>query len=212
MNYLISLAEKLTERLTQPLPGSAAHESMRATPAGPARPKFEHKLPPKPGSVLILLYEDDGRIRFPLTKRPEYLGAHAGQISLPGGKAEPGEDFIQTALREGEEEIGVHAEELTIIGRLSDFFVVPSNFLIVPVVAYSLKKPEFVRQESEVVKILKGSLDELLRDDAIQTKEILAAKMYPMIAPHFLIENEIVWGATAMMLNELRMIIKELYP
>jgi len=206
---LISLSEKLSIRLTQSLPGSVAHEPMRATPVGPIRPKFEHKLPPKPGSVLILLYEDEGKIKFPLTKRPEYLGAHAGQISLPGGKAEAGENYIQTALREGEEEIGVHSGELKVIGRLSDFFVIPSNFMIVPVVACSLTKPKFVPQESEVVKILEGSLDDLVRDDAIQTKEILAAKMYPMLAPHFLIENEIVWGATAMMLNEFRIIVRE---
>src|SRR5882757_7155475 len=207
---LISLSERLSIRLTQPLPGSVAHEPMRATSVGSIRPKFEHRLPPKPGSVLILLYEDEGKIKFPLTKRPEYLGAHAGQISLPGGKAEAGENYIQTALREAEEEVGVHSNELKVIGRLSDFFVIPSNFLIVPVVAYSLKKPVFVPQESEVVKILEGSLDDLVRDDAIQTKEILAAKMYPMLAPHFLIENEIVWGATAMMLNELRMIVREI--
>jgi 8-oxo-dGTP pyrophosphatase MutT (NUDIX family) len=210
MTNLISIAEKLSERLSLPLPGSTAHEPMRATPVGSFRPKFEHKMPPKPGSVLILLYEEEGRIKFPLTKRPEYLGAHAGQVSLPGGKAEVGEGYIQTALREGEEEIGVHTDAIKVIGRLSDFFVIPSNFMIVPVVAYSLTVPNFVPQESEVVKILKGNLDDLVREDAVQTKEILAAKMYPMIAPHFLIENEVVWGATAMMLNELRVIIREL--
>src|SRR5882762_11445477 len=97
---LVSLSEKLSIRLAQPLPGSVAHEPMRATPVGPIRPKFEHKLPPKPGSVLILLYEDEGQIKFPLTKRPDYNGTHSGQVSLPGGKAEPGENSIQTALRE----------------------------------------------------------------------------------------------------------------
>jgi 8-oxo-dGTP pyrophosphatase MutT (NUDIX family) len=174
-------------------------------------PKFEHKSPPKPGSVLILLYEEHGQIKFPLTKRPDYLGAHGGQVSLPGGKAEAGEDYLQTALRETKEEIGVNAKELNVIGRLSDFFVIPSNFLIVPVVAYTLSKPKFILQETEVVRILEGNLDDLTRDDAVHTKEILAAKMYPMLAPHFLIDNEIVWGATAMMLNELRVVLRELY-
>ena len=82
--------------------------------------------------------------------------------------------------------------------------------MIVPVVAYTLTKPIFVPQESEVVKILRGNLDDLVSDDAIRTKEILAAKMYPMLAPHFLIEDEIVWGATAMMLNEFRMVVRDL--
>jgi 8-oxo-dGTP pyrophosphatase MutT (NUDIX family) len=207
---LTSLSEKLSRRLTQPLPESVAHEPMRATSIGSIRPKFEHQLPPRPGSVLILLYEEHGKIKFPLIKRPEYLGAHSGQISLPGGKAETGEDYIQTALREGEEEIGIRADELHVIGRLSDFFVIPSNYLIVPVVAYTLTKPTFVPQESEVVRILEGKLDDLVSDDAIQTKEILAAKIYPMLAPHFLIESEVVWGATAMMLNEFRIVVREI--
>jgi 8-oxo-dGTP pyrophosphatase MutT (NUDIX family) len=207
---LIELAGQLTERLKFPLPGSAAHEPLRATPLGELRPKFEHKVPPKPGSVLILFFEDRGQIKFPLTKRPEYNGTHAGQVSLPGGKAEPGEDFAETALREAEEEIGVPRNEVKVIGRLSDFFVIPSNFMITPVVGYITSKPKYVPQESEVVKIIEGNLTDLLRDDAVKTKEILAAKTYRLMAPHFQIENEIVWGATAMMLNELRMIVKEL--
>jgi 8-oxo-dGTP pyrophosphatase MutT (NUDIX family) len=207
---LTRLAEQLHQRLTQPLPGSIAHEPLRAVPSGALRPNFQHKLPPRPGSVLILLYEHEGKIKFPLTKRHDYLGAHGGQISLPGGKAEPGEDYIQTALREGQEEIGVIPDELKVIGRLSDFFVIPSNFMIVPVVGYAMARPDFILQESEVVKIIEGNLNDLLADDAVKTEEILAAKMYPMMAPHFKIEGEIVWGATAMMLNELRVIIRSL--
>ena len=204
------LADRLTERLKLPLPGSLAHEPLRATPVGELRPKFEHKIPPKLGSVLILLFEEDGQIKFPLTKRHDYNGTHAGQVSLPGGKAEPNEDFIQTALRESEEEIGVPRSEVKVLGRLSDFFVIPSNFMITPVVGYINFKPTYIPQESEVVRIIEGTLENLLREDAIQTKEILAAKTYRLMAPHFLIENEIVWGATAMMLNELRMIVKQL--
>lgn len=210
MTELISLADKLTERLKLPLPGSVAHEPMRATPMGDLRPKFEHKVPPRLGSVLILLYEENGQIKFPLTKRPDYNGTHAGQVSLPGGKAEPGENFIQTALRETEEEIGVSQSAIKVIGRLSDFFVIPSNFMITPVVGYASAKPVFTPQVSEVDKILEGNLGALLREDAIQTKEILAAKTYRLMAPHFLFENEVVWGATAMMLNELRVIIQKL--
>jgi 8-oxo-dGTP pyrophosphatase MutT (NUDIX family) len=74
---------------------------MRATPIGDLLPDFKHALPPKPGSVLILLYEENGLIRFPLIKRPTYSGAHSGQVSLPGGKAESGETFVETALRGG---------------------------------------------------------------------------------------------------------------
>ncbi len=199
----------LSDRLKKPLPGGSAHEPLRATPIGSLKPKFEHMSPPKPGSVLILLYEYEGMIKFPLTKRPDYLGTHGGQVSLPGGKKEKDETAFETAIREGVEEVGINAEEVTILGRLSDFFVIPSNFMIVPVVAYTNVVPQFVPQQSEVERILTGNLDQLVREDAVQQKEILAAKIYPMLAPHFLIENEVVWGATAMMLNELRTILRE---
>ena len=132
---LQSLKTLLRERLLHPLPGGDAHESFRAHPVGDVRPLFSHKNPPRPGGVLILLYEEDGLIKFPLIKRPDYPGAHGGQVSLPGGKAEPDEDNIACALREGEEEIGISRNLIEVIGTLSDFFVMPSNFMITPVSA-----------------------------------------------------------------------------
>jgi 8-oxo-dGTP pyrophosphatase MutT (NUDIX family) len=206
---LVELVGKLEQRLKLPLPGGEAHEPLRAVPAGIIKPKFEHKTPPKPGGVLILLYEEDGVIKFPLTKRPDYLGTHGGQISLPGGKAEQDEDIITTALREGEEEIGVLRSRVKVIGLLSEFFVIPSNFIVTPVIGYLEDRPQFNPDPKEVVRVLEGNLDLLIRPDAIQTKEILASKIYPMIAPHFEIEGEVVWGATAMILNELRVLISD---
>ncbi len=201
---------RLKQRLSGSLPGDFAHATLRATPLGSTMPLFNHQLPPRPGGVLILLYEQEGIIKFPLIKRQEYLGAHSGQVSFPGGKAEPGEDALQAALREGEEEIGVNRLELNVLGTLSDFFVVPSNFLVTPVVATIVSEPVFKADAYEVAKILHGSVDELLRDDAIKEKEILAAGKFRMMAPHFDIGGEVVWGATAMMLNEFRMILRDI--
>ncbi len=96
------------------------------------------------------------------------------------------------------------------IGRLSQFFVIPSNFMVTPVVAFAERKPTFVADPVEVFRIIEGNLDDLVREDAIRTKEIMAAKLYPMMAPHFEIEGEVVWGATAMMLNEFRLVLKSL--
>ena len=203
------LVKRLSARLKEPLPGSAAHELMRATPVGPLIPDFRHKTAPKPGAVLIMLYEQDGSIRFPLIKRQEYLGAHSGQVSLPGGKSEAGEDAVTTALREAREEIGIVPEELSILGTLTEFFVIPSNFLITPVIACSLAVPEFNPDPREVSRILTADLSELLREGAIQRKEIIAAGSFRMNAPHFEIEREIVWGATAMMLNEFCHVVRE---
>jgi 8-oxo-dGTP pyrophosphatase MutT (NUDIX family) len=200
---------KLRDRLSLPLPGAEAHDIMRATPVGPISPDFTHKTPARPGAVLILLYEQDGRIKFPLIKRQEYLGAHSGQVSLPGGKAEANETPVQTALREGQEEIGIEPGSMNIIGALSDFFVIPSNFLVKPIIVTSPTIPEFNPDPREVSKILIGDLKDLMREDAIRSTEILAAGKFRMQAPHFDIEGEVVWGATAMILNELCHVLRE---
>ncbi len=206
-----TLITKLEARLAEPLPGAAAHEPLRAVRSNGEAIQFKHSLPPRPGSVLILLYPDDhGAIHFPLIKRPDYAGTHSGQVSFPGGKAEAGENYLETALREAEEEVGVHPRDVQVLGRLSDFFVVPSNFMVTPVLGYTTKRPEFKADQHEVVRIFEGKLLDILPQSAIQVSEITVATTYKLRAPHFLIDREIVWGATAMMLNELREIVLEL--
>jgi 8-oxo-dGTP pyrophosphatase MutT (NUDIX family) len=204
-----TFVSKLAARMELPLPGPAAHEPMRATPSGQLRPDFQHKLPPKPGSVLILLYPDEGAVKFPLTKRAEYNGAHSGQVSFPGGKSEGSETRTDTALREGEEEIGISRSNITVIGKLTEFFVIPSNFIITPIVAYQSSKPVFRPDPFEVVRVLEARIDDILDEGSIHIKEITAAKVYQLMAPHFIVEDEIVWGATAMMLNEFRFVVKD---
>jgi 8-oxo-dGTP pyrophosphatase MutT (NUDIX family) len=206
----VQLCLKLKERLTMPLPGGEAHAVFRATPVGDVRPLFDHKHPPRPGGVIILLYEEHGILKFPLIKRPEYAGAHSGQVSLPGGKAEPGEDAVDAALRECEEEIGVKPERAEVLGKLSNFFVMPSNFIVTPVIAAIYGKPVFTPDPFEVSRILEARVSDLAEHHAIKQTEILAGGKYRMLAPHFEIDNEIVWGATAMMLNEFRMVLREL--
>lgn len=210
MISLQDLSVKLAERLLHPLPGGDAHEPFRAQPVGDVRPLFDHKINPRPGGVTILLYEQKGVVKFPLIKRAIYTGAHSGQISLPGGKAEPGEDPVQAALRECEEEIGVSRSVARVIGKLSNFYVMPSNFIVTPVVAFVDHMPAFKPDAYEVDKIIHQDLYQLLKEDAIKQKEILAAGKYKMLAPHFETEGEVVWGATAMMLNEFRIILKEI--
>src|SRR5690606_38620464 len=93
-------------------------------------------LPPKEGSVLILIYQKNDQLYFPLMLRPNYDGVHGGQVSLPGGKREETDkSFAATAVREAEEEIGVKPDEITVIGQLTELYVFASNFKVVPVVA-----------------------------------------------------------------------------
>lgn len=204
------LVHQLDIRLKEPLPGALAHERMRAVSVGKIAPDFTHKTSPRAGSVLIVLYPQADRIVFPLIKRPDYQGMHAGQVSFPGGKAEGQETAVETALREANEEIGIDSKSVKILGKLSDFFVIPSNFMVVPIVGYTTSEPTLKADPFEVAKILHGSVESILPESALLEKEITAAKTYQLKAPHFEIENEIVWGATAMILNELRYVLNEI--
>ena len=153
-----ALINNITARLKLELPSALAHDPLRAVPVGAIKPKFKSEHPARPGSVLILLYEADGEIKFPLIKRPDYAGTHGGQVSLPGGKTEPGEDSIQTALRETHEEIGIAGHDVEVLGRLSEFHVIPSNYMITPVVGTIRKNPVFIPDPFEVARILNGSI------------------------------------------------------
>jgi 8-oxo-dGTP pyrophosphatase MutT (NUDIX family) len=207
------LIRKLEVRLGQDLPAALAHDVMRAVRTDKVPLQFNHAVPPRPGAVLLLIYPgQQGAINFPLIKRPDYVGTHSGQVSFPGGKAEPGENTIQTALREAQEEIGIDPSGVNVIGVLSEFFVMPSNFMVTPVVGYMNERPRFVPDKIEVVRVLEGDINRLMPDAAIATSEIVVAKTVKLTAPHFLIDNEIVWGATAMMLNEFRYVLKEITP
>jgi 8-oxo-dGTP pyrophosphatase MutT (NUDIX family) len=206
---LSKIEQFLKMRLAKQLPGSAAHELMRAKPIGDLRP-VSSKGAPRPGGVMILLYEEDGIVKFPLIKRPEYAGAHGGQVSFPGGKAETGESRMMAALREGEEEIGVLKESVRVIGQLTDFHVIPSNFLVTPVIGVLDVAPAFVPDPFEVARIIPVTLLDIARKDASKLAEITVQGTYRLNAPHFIIDGEMVWGATAMILNELRFILDEL--
>src|SRR5690606_4247556 len=101
-----------------------------------------------------------------------------------------------------EEEIGVIQKEIHVLGTLSNFHVLPSNFIITPVVAVTERLPQFIPDPTEVAGIITATVDELVHEQAIKEREITARGTFQMIAPHFEIEGEVVWGATAMMLNE----------
>lgn len=206
---LTDFAFGLRHRLSLPLPGAEAHHQMRAVPDAVARSRYPHTGPPRPGSVLILLNERQGQICFPLIRRTEYGGAHSGQISLPGGKEEPDEAPEQTALRETEEEIGIRSEEIEIIGRLSPLHIIPSNFLVLPVVGMTTQPLSYNIDQREVAHVLDCPLDALFSSEVGQSVQVQAGE-HRFMAPAFLIGGQVVWGATAMILNEFRCVIREL--
>lgn len=203
------LIGKLSARLTQPLPGRVAHEKM--LPGMSPNFRIKHTSDPRRGAVLILLFEGDGEIKFPLIQRPVYEGVHSGQMALPGGKFEQGDDhLVATALRETQEEIGVSAHRIQVIGVISEFFVAASNHLVLPVIGYTTDYPQFVPEPREVEEIVLAPLTELLDETRIKETEIITSGGYRIHSPYFELQGKVVWGATAMILSEFVHIIREL--
>ena len=172
---------------------------------------IEAKKGAKQGAVLILLYYKNGKIYFPLTQRHEYDGAHSGQVSFPGGKVEHGDFSLEhTALRETEEEIGVPQLEVNILGKLTDLFIIASNFNVQPVIGFIENAPEFCLNTREVAEVIEISIDQLLDDSLQKEKEIAFIKNTKIQAPYFDFNGYHVWGATAMMLAEFKEILKNI--
>lgn len=163
---------------------------------------------PKLASVLILLYEENRQIKFPLTVRNEYEGIHSAQISFPGGKKELFENLEQTAKRETFEEIGVEESKIHLTKKMSNLYIPVSNFYVHPFVGKLEQTPIYKIDKKEVKELLICSLDELLSTKI--EKHPIKIKNNTIFTPCFKIQNQIIWGATAMILNEFKEIVNNL--
>lgn len=198
----------LKEALTGNLPGSVAHSKM--LPPGRRLRTFDFELSAvKQSSVLMLLFPDSNRLYICLTKRPSTMKHHPGQISFPGGKVEKYDGSAEVAaLREAHEEVGVDPASVEILGKLSDLYVEVSQFTIQPFLAWADKKPDFAVNYEEVDALILMPLDAVMGEEIISETEMqtvtgrLPVKYYPF-------GNEIIWGATAMILSELIEILKK---
>jgi len=184
-----------------PLPGRVAQMTMAVRP----RPGDRLDLPspcPREGAVLVLLYEREGNLVLPLTRRTQTVEMHRGQISLPGGAREPlDESFAQTALRETHEELGIPEDAISVLGPLTPLYVPPSQFCVYPFVGHALRVPPLCPDPNEVAEIIEVSLEHLL-DPVTREEEahLRDGKSYDV--PIYRVGTDRVWGATAMILAE----------
>ncbi len=202
--------ERLARRLSQPLPGKGVQNQMRARRVSGAAISFKHEGPPREGGVALLLFQDGGEWYFPLIKRKQYPGIHSGQISLPGGKLEQGDkNLIDTALRESREELGVDISNQQVIGRLSELYIIASHFNVIPVVAALPSSPRIMADEREVDQVIMASVGHLLLKETRKEKDLLV-RGYDIRAPYFEVGDQVVWGATAMIINEFITLVREI--
>ncbi len=168
-------------------------------------------LNPRSAAVLALFYPDkEQNTRFLLTKRASYNGAHSAQISFPGGKLEKKDINLQeTAIRETFEEVGVNPTLIITIKELTNTYIPPSNFWVTPFLAYSTHTPKFVINE-EVNTLIEVPLENLLNDNYVSSIVLDTSYMKQIEVPCFKFQEHIVWGATAMILSEIKDLIKEI--
>jgi len=200
--------DQLKAELLLDLPGVDAH--LRLAP-GIRINDLKTGQPPShalESAVLIILYPFEGRLHTVVILRNEYEGAHSGQISLPGGKAEESDiDFSYTALREAREEIGINPDEMEIIGQLSRFYVRPSNFIIYPFIAYCEHRPEFHPDPIEVQRIIEIDIFKEISYENIINKTLTFKNDLKVDAPGLPVGGEFMWGATAMIFSELLQVL-----
>lgn len=188
------------------MPGAAAHYKMEPEIRRNWREKVKRKeLNPKLAAVMALFYPAAGTTKILLILRKTYQGVHSNQIGFPGGKVEP-EDrgMLETALRETEEEVGVPREAVTVLKNLSEVYIPPSNFLVQPYLGiYKHPKP-FILQEDEVEALVEISLLDFLDKRNEIEQQMKTSYSDKITVPAFKLEGHTVWGATAMMLNEIK--------
>ncbi|CAN5678699.1 hypothetical protein BH10CHL1_BH10CHL1_35540 [soil metagenome] len=190
--------------LSNPLPGRDAQYRMAPSPRRGDDVYYDTSpTNARRSGVLVLLYPYFEQLHIPLILRPTYDGVHSGQVGFPGGGYEVGDpDIGATALREAYEEVGIQPTQVTVIGQLSPLYVFASNNLVQPTVAWTAKRPVFQLDPREVDQLIEAPVLDLLNPANHRREEW---ELWGRVAqvPFFRIQDQTIWGATAMMLSEL---------
>ena len=137
---------------------------------------------PRQGAVLLLLHHWRGESALVLTKRPDTMRDHAGQISFPGGSCDPNETFRQTALRETCEEVGICSNKIEMLGELTPIYIPPTDFLVHPFVAWYEGTPLFQPNHVEVAELIQTTLSQLLAPET-RRQESWDIRGYQVMVP-----------------------------
>ncbi len=199
----------LPKIITAKLPGKEAHLKMahkgRILELENTKQKEQN---PRYAAVLMLLYPKANQTHLCLIVRNLYVGVHSGQIAFPGGKYEPTDaDFAYTALRETHEEVGVSPDLVSIQKAFTPIYIPPSNFMVYPFLGTSNQEITFTPDPTEVDRIIELPLSVFMDDKILVQVRKTTSYASDFEVPAFAIQDQTVWGATAMIMNELKEII-----
>lgn len=202
-------ASALRAALNAPLPGHEAFAALSGYPRPTVNAALAATPPPRESAVLILIHPREGVDHTLLMRRTIYPGVHSGQIGFPGGKREPDDPSLDaTALREFQEETGADTAAFEVVGHLTRIHIPPSRTLVTPVVAWAPELGPLQPDPREVAALLHVPLTELLRDENLLRKPFrLNAEEQDRLVAYWKLANETVWGATALMIAELRTLL-----
>ncbi|MFN5912125.1 MAG: NUDIX hydrolase [Bacteroidota bacterium] len=203
------LLNSLRHQVEQNLPGEMAHIPM----APVSRPLSSMALKGagdyRRSAVAVVLRTNDDGASLILIQRPDYEGAHSGQISFPGGKMDDTDSSSEeTARRECYEEIGLQLGNDALIGKLTDVYIPVSKFLVHPYLYFDQSTADYLLDEREVTEILSFPVHQLISSSSISKMDIKTPQgMLIREVPCFLHGQKKIWGATALVMNELREIL-----
>ena len=195
------------------LSGEDSHSKM----SPPYRLELADKMKTKSKSarragVMALFYpKSNNETHLVLILRKTYKGVHSAQVGFPGGKYEDADlnDLMQTAIRETEEEVGVLRADFQVLKTMSPIYIPPSNFMVHPFIGVSSAYLSFVKQDEEVEAIIEVKLKDFLNDINIVTATVPTSFGAEVKVPAFKLNEHMVWGATAMMLVEIKDLLKQ---
>ncbi|MBU2921306.1 CoA pyrophosphatase [Winogradskyella psychrotolerans] len=166
----------------------------------------------KRAGVMALFYPNtNDETHLVLILRKTYKGVHSAQVGFPGGKYEDNDnnDLMETAIRETEEEIGVSRTHIDVLKTMSPIYIPPSNFMVHPYIGISKEYLIFTKQDEEVEEIIEVKLTDFLNDNSTITTTVPTSFDEQVDVPAFKFNGHIVWGATAMMLGEIKDLLKQ---
>jgi 8-oxo-dGTP pyrophosphatase MutT (NUDIX family) len=195
------------------LPANIAHLKMAPLERVRLLKEAKHLYPDsRKAAVMMLFYPKKSTTHLVLIVRNTYPGVHSSQIAFPGGKSEEIDaNYEETALRETHEEVGISPEKIKVIKAFSEIYIPPSNFLVYPFLGIAETELEFKIQPEEVASIIELPLATLLDDSIIVSKILDTSYAKATEVPAFQIGEHLVWGATAMMLSELKDVLKMVF-